>query len=1698
MTPAAAAAARTAAQAGVSGTVAMGGGATGTVREQTGAFTTAFPLVSLPGRGSTGVELALAYDQTAAAAGTDRHGLGQGTGLGKPFIDPDGGGTLHTASGGGSYPLRPGDTEGTGLQRYLLKDLALREQRGTLPAREGLDGVPREYRWVLAYDDGRKNFFAAEGDLVAEQDVYGHETAYAWNTENGQHRLEKAVDSWGQAVTFDYSCEDRVTVTSPVRSDGQRPEVVLHLDAGRLTSITYPEDQTIRLAWDHTPEGMPGRLLTRVEAPTGAVTRIGYDAPHGFPIASSLKVTDQQGKNLTPERTFRLTAEGEHAGHDFTGRGQYESADALFDSADEDYRYATELSDGSSTVRSVYNSLHLLKERTATLTVNGEQKPVRTQQLQYEGEQEDGQAPPPASDLPANYGKPVRATVTVHDPATGRSRTTTETARFDEHGRETERTDVTGATTVTEYGPTALDPVQVSRDGGGEEKPLAGYGLPLRITVTGADGTQTVTENTLTADRKSIAAARQLVKNTGEQEPSARTVTTFQTDGHGELTGRTVTWAEGAKPEGVTGPDEVSETYETAVDTGAHTRTATVTTAAGSSSTVTDLVTGQAVRTTDASGRTGVTGYDLAGRPVTQEMPGGPEGKGLVTTTSYSPLTTTVSAPGRDGKQHITTEHRDLLGRTVKQTDNVSGGELTDDPAARTLQSVTFTGEGRTAEVTDQAGRTTVTTSDALGRPVKTVAPNGMTELRVYADAATADTSTVTTLTLPAGETDPARAVSTRTETSDQAGRPVASAASFADGTRQSGSSQAYDGLGRTAEAVSGDVALTPAYGPAGTPAVTTLTPTDTGSFPGGKITVEARNDLTGAPVAKTLTPGQGGEGRSGMTLIRDAAGRVTEERRPDGTKTVFAYTPGGQVAQTVSPSGIRTAYEYDGATGQVLQVTATAPDGKTSEKTAYTYDPHTGDVTSVFSPDDTAGSRITYRYDADGHVTETAYPDGKTVRQAYGDDGLLEKTTDTAGLATYYTYNPDGTLAEAVQHERDDTESPVTASVAYTYDGLGRIIRADLGNGAATEVEFTSAHQIQREKTTRDGKLITEASYLYDAHSNLTQRTDTRPGPADADGTAGVTTTRYTYDAYDRLLSSQVRDASGQELTATRYTLSVSGDVVRTETASRTGGQAAQTAVTEHGIDATGRLTTVTTGGQEHAQTFDAEGNLLTDYRGNTYTYSLRGQPLTLTAPGAPAVRYTYWADGTRATAVQQAPATQENAGTGPEQVTGFYYSPDKTLLNDTYTSGDTGTATASYLMAGTRHARTLTGSGADQAAATGAGYLIHDRHGNTTALISPAGQTVQAWNYTDYGQPAAPAGTPLAPGPAEPAGAGRNPFTYAGQYTGPDGTQYLQARVYDPAQARFITPDPAPQFNRYQYANANPVGFTDPAGTTAVPDAVSWLNIALAAFSVAAAVFATVATYGIAPGLAMTGLATGLASAALDLTAAVNDASGFIGNDSISSALQWTALGLGAVGTLAGIPNTALGAAATAYSRLGKAVNITKSAVTRASGETRDNELAGIMRNVRAALGGSDNTCATAAIAFHRCSPGDEIELDRAAKVFDYISFQEQAEIPGKWTGILTRQAALQYMESREVGTKFIVMGEMNNHPIAKLGNMLFPGTFGHYANAEKVIDETGEITVMIYDAFAGVRRRASEYTQAKIFSGNWRVLITGDSAS
>jgi RHS repeat-associated protein len=70
---------------------------------------------------------------------------------------------------------------------------------------------------------------------------------------------------------------------------------------------------------------------------------------------------------------------------------------------------------------------------------------------------------------------------------------------------------------------------------------------------------------------------------------------------------------------------------------------------------------------------------------------------------------------------------------------------------------------------------------------------------------------------------------------------------------------------------------------------------------------------------------------------------------------------------------------------------------------------------------------------------------------------------------------------------------------------------------------------------------------------------------------------------------------------------------------------------------------------------------------------------------------------------------------------------------------------------------------------------------------------------------------GTPTCEGTAT------TPLGYDGQYTSSDtGLIYLQARVYDPATAQFLTVDPAVSLTRapYVYGGDNPLNYMDRAG--------------------------------------------------------------------------------------------------------------------------------------------------------------------------------------------------------------------------------------------------------------------------------------------
>jgi len=119
------------------------------------------------------------------------------------------------------------------------------------------------------------------------------------------------------------------------------------------------------------------------------------------------------------------------------------------------------------------------------------------------------------------------------------------------------------------------------------------------------------------------------------------------------------------------------------------------------------------------------------------------------------------------------------------------------------------------------------------------------------------------------------------------------------------------------------------------------------------------------------------------------------------------------------------------------------------------------------------------------------------------------------------------------------------------------------------------------------------------------------------------------------------------------------------------------------------------------------------------------------------------------------------------------------------------------------------LTGPGIDQRFARNEGnertYFLTDALGSTRALTNAAGEVIQRYDYTPYGQTRTlNAGT-------------TNPYQYTGRERDASGIYYYRARYYSPGMGRFISEDPiglGGGTNIYAYVAGDPISATDPYG--------------------------------------------------------------------------------------------------------------------------------------------------------------------------------------------------------------------------------------------------------------------------------------------
>jgi RHS repeat-associated protein len=211
------------------------------------------------------------------------------------------------------------------------------------------------------------------------------------------------------------------------------------------------------------------------------------------------------------------------------------------------------------------------------------------------------------------------------------------------------------------------------------------------------------------------------------------------------------------------------------------------------------------------------------------------------------------------------------------------------------------------------------------------------------------------------------------------------------------------------------------------------------------------------------------------------------------------------------------------------------------------------------------------YGYDAQGNLTTTTAPLGRTTQQTYDALQRLRQVLDPAGGVTDYTYDGQDRLRTVID--------PRQLTTAYTYNGLGemlQLVSPDTGTSTYTYDEAGSM------KTATDARGMT-TTYTYDALHRVTKITFTSGTPIRFQYDVGphalgrlsrmtdeAGTTTWSYDLHGRV--TQKTQTTGTLVQTVQYSYDFAG---RLSTMTYPSGQ-----VVTYGYDVAGRLNALTVNG--------------------------------------------------------------------------------------------------------------------------------------------------------------------------------------------------------------------------------------------------------------------------------------------------------------------------------------------------------------------------------------------------------------------------------------------------------------------------------------------------------------------------------------
>lgn len=562
-----------------------------------------------------------------------------------------------------------------------------------------------------------------------------------------------------------------------------------------------------------------------------------------------------------------------------------------------------------------------------------------------------------------------------------------------------------------------------------------------------------------------------------------------------------------------------------------------------------------------------------------------------------------------------------------------------------------------------------------------------------------------------------------------------------------------------------------------------------------------------------------------------DIYGRVTSCTESSTAVTKYEYD-GNSV--TTTSKGITQTQSYD-ALGNLISVTDSA-----------------GTIACQFAPDGnivsiTAPGNITTRfgYDTYRRRIRLVDPSMGTTTYEYDDSGNLSKETDANGNVKQYEYD---------QYDRLVKSTCPEFTTSYKYNTLGDLVEVATSNGTGKTISYDDFGRVKQwRQTIQDGKwlrkdytyadgnvssieytsqagLISKENYVYVDGSlkevNLNGTTKVYGiETLSSHGTAssivsGNITRKYLYTPAG-LLSGRSVASPGKKYQDISYTFNA-------HTLNMMSRKDNLRDLTEDfKYDNLNRLTSF----GDKGTTYDCKGNITSQSDVGSFEYDIPQKPyavsgVTLTSGNMPIcnqeVEYTSFS---------RPKSISENGYTAD-----FSYSADYERTRMAISRDGNDVMTRYYM--GDCYELESTSSGNKERLYLGGDYysapavlvkengvekvynVLRDNLGSVTHVIAPDDSLVQELSYDAWGRLRDPATLQV----FEP---GNEPELFLGRgYTGHEhltrfGLINMNARLYDAALGRFLSPDPYVQmpdfsqnFNRYSYCMNNPLKYVDKDG--------------------------------------------------------------------------------------------------------------------------------------------------------------------------------------------------------------------------------------------------------------------------------------------